>query len=97
MIRFIFLLVLIPLVLLIAAFSYRNAVPVSVDYLTSVIQLPLAVVLLLALIVGGLIGFLLNIMLVISLRAKIRQLKKKKAAMKSLSEVFNQTDDLGSR
>ncbi len=92
MIRFISLLVLIPVIVLITAFSYRNAAPVSVDFFTFVYDLPLAVLLLACLLIGGLIGFLVNLGVVLSLKARIRQLKKKKAAMASLSDVFKNAD-----
>jgi len=95
MIRFIILLILIPVIIVITAFSYRNAAPVSVDLFTVVTDLPLALLLLLCLLLGGIMGFMLNLSGLLSLKAQIRQVKKKKAAMKSLSEMFKQSDSSG--
>jgi len=95
MIRFILYLILIPVIVVIAAFSYRNAAPVSVDLFTFVYDLPLALLLLACLLMGGIIGFMLNLLVLISLKAQIRQVKKKKAAMESLSEVFKKSDSTG--
>ena len=96
MIRFILLLILIPVIVVITAFSYRNAAPVSVDFFTFVYDLPLALLLLLCLLLGGIIGFTVNMALLLSLKAQIRRVKKKKADMESLSEVFKQSDSSGS-
>jgi len=95
MIRFILYLILIPVIVVITAFSYRNAAPVSVDFFTFVYDLPLALLLLACLLIGGIIGFMVNLVVLLSLKSQIRQVKKKKAAMESLSDVFKKSDSTG--
>ena len=92
MIRFISLLVSIPLIILIAAFTYKNAQLVSVDLFTIQLDLPLAVLMLIALLVGVLLGFLINLFVLINQKRTILQLKKKKQALKGLSGVLSKPD-----
>ncbi len=78
--------------MLITAFSYRNAAPVSLDLFTFIYDLPLSLLLLLCLVLGVIMGFAVNLAVVLSLKAQIRRMKKKKADMDSLSEVFKKSD-----
>ena len=89
MIRFISLLVSIPVIVLIAAFTYKNAQLVSIDLFLYQINLPLAIVILISLLVGVALGFLLNIMALINQRKKFNRLIKKKEALQGLSGVLN--------
>lgn len=91
MIRFISLLVSIPLIALIAAFTYKNAQLVSVDLFIFQIDLPMAVLLLIAMFVGILIGFIFNIMAVISQKKKYKRLENKKETLQGLSGVLNKS------
>ncbi|VAW56278.1 hypothetical protein MNBD_GAMMA07-1165 [hydrothermal vent metagenome] len=92
MIRFISLLVSIPLVIFIAAFTYNNAQLVTVDLFTLQIKIPLALLLLLTLLVGIMIGFFFNIMALLSLKKKQAFLARKQAALKDLPEVLNKSE-----
>lgn len=89
MIRFIALLVTIPVIVVIAAFAYRNAQSVSIDFFTTEYHIPLAAVILVTLIVGVILGFLLNLFVVLSQQNKLRQMKKQRKEMMSLSQAFN--------
>ncbi|MDH5484203.1 MAG: LapA family protein [Gammaproteobacteria bacterium] len=88
MIRFLVLLLLIPIIVFIAAFTYRNAGLVSVDLFTLDYKVPLAALLLIALLVGMILGYLVNIFVLIKQKNRIRQLKKQREALTSLSDVF---------
>jgi len=92
MIRFISLLVFIPIVILIAAFAYKNAHMVSLDLFLYQIDMPLAVFLLLTLLVGVVLGYLINLVVLINLKRKIFQLNHKKETLKDLSSVLNKSD-----
>jgi len=92
MIRFISLLVSIPLIILIAAFTYKNAQLVSIDLFVFQINLPMAVVLLIALLVGVVIGFVFNLMALLSQKKKYSRLKHKKETLQGLSEVLSKPD-----
>jgi len=92
MIRFISLLVSIPLILLIAAFSYKNAQMVSIDLFIYQINLPLAVVLLFMLLIGFAIGYVFNLLSLLNQKKKYRRLMNKKEALQGLSGVFGKTD-----
>ena len=89
MIRFISLLVSIPVIVLIAAFTYKNAQLVAIDLFLYQINLPLAIVILISLLVGVALGFLLNIMALINQRKKFNRLIKKKETLQGLSGVLN--------
>ncbi len=88
MIRFISLLVSIPLVILIAAFTFKNAQLVSIDLFVVQVSLPMAVVLLIVLLVGVLLGFIFNLMALLNQKKKYIKLMHKKAALQGLSEVL---------
>ena len=88
MIRFISLLVSIPLIIIIATFAYRNARSVEIDFFVNIYHLPLAVILLITLIVGGILGFLVNFIVLIKQKSKIRQLTRQKQEMLGLSGIF---------
>lgn len=92
MIRFLSLLVLIPIVILFAAFAYNNAEPVSVDLFIYQINIPLAVLLLLTLIMGVALGYMLNLYALFRLKRKIYRLNNKKAALKDLSSILSKSD-----
>ncbi len=92
MIRFIILLVSIPLIILIAAFTYKNAQLVSIDVFVFQIDLPMALVLLIALLIGVFMGFIFNFMALINQKKKYLKLKNKQETLKGLSEVLKQTE-----
>lgn len=92
MIRFISLLVSIPLIILIAAFSYKNAQLVSIDLFLYQINLPLAFVLLIILLLGVLIGYIVNVVSLLNQKHKFRRLKNEKETLQGLSDVFKSTD-----
>jgi len=89
MIRFISLLVSIPLIILIAAFSYKNAQFVSIDLFLYTINLPLAVVLLIVLLLGFIIGYLFNLISLLNQKQKVYRLKNKQETLHGLSGVLN--------
>lgn len=88
MIRFISLLVSIPVVIIIAAFAFRNAQIVRIDLFTIEFHIPLAAVILVALFVGAGLGFLANILVLLAQRHKIRQMKKQRETLSGLSDVL---------
>jgi len=93
MIRFISLLVSIPIVILIAAFAYKNAQLVSIDLFLYQINMPLAVFLLISLLVGVVLGYMINLMVLLNLKRKIFRLNHKKEALKDLSSVLHKSDN----
>jgi uncharacterized integral membrane protein len=88
MIRFISLLVTIPVILVIAAFTYRNAQLVRIDFFTSEFQIPLAVIVFVAMFIGGALGFVLNLYIIIKQKNKMRQIEKQRQALAGLSDVL---------
>ncbi len=92
MIKFISLLVSIPLIILVAIFTFNNAQPVSVDLLLLQLKLPLALLLLASLLTGVILGFLFNIMALVNQKKKQSQLKRKKEALKGFPEVLNNSN-----
>ena len=92
MMRFISLLISIPLIILIAAFTYKNAQLVSIDLFILQVDLPMAVVLLITLLVGVIIGFVFNLITLINQKKMYLRLKRKKETLNGLSEVFKQSD-----
>jgi uncharacterized integral membrane protein len=92
MIRFISLLVSIPIIILIAAFAYKNAQLVFIDLFLYQVNLPLAVLILLALLVGVILGYLLNLLTLLNLKQRLYRLKHKKETLEGLSNVLNKSD-----
>jgi len=92
MIRFISWLVFIPFIILIAAFTFKNAQPVSIDLFILQIDLPMAVVLLITLFVGVIIGFIFNLMSLLNQKKKYLKLKHKKDTLMGLSEVLDKPE-----
>lgn len=92
MIRFISLLVSIPIIILIAAFAYKNAQLVSIDLFLYQINIPLAALILLALLVGVILGYLLNLLALLNLKQRLYRMKHKKEALEGLSNVLNKPD-----
>jgi len=92
MIRFISLLVSIPIIALIAAFAYKNAQLVFIDLFLYQVNIPLAVLILLALLVGVILGYLLNLLSLLNLKQKLYRLKHKKETLEGLSNVLNKSD-----
>ena len=92
MIRFISLLVSIPIIVLIAAFAYKNAQPVFIDLFLYQVNIPLAVLILLALLVGVILGYLLNLLSLLNLKQKLYRVKHKKETLEGLSDVLNKSD-----
>ncbi len=88
MIRFLVLLVFIPVIVIIAAFAYRNAQFIKIDFFIVEYHLPLAAVILVTLFIGGALGFIANIFLIMSQKNKIRQLEKQRQTLSGLSEVL---------
>ena len=88
MMRFISLLVSIPIIVIIATFAYRNAALVSIDFFVAKYNIPLAAIILICIILGAVIGFLVNIIVVIRQKNKIRQLNKQTQTMSGLSDFL---------
>jgi len=89
MIRFISLLVGIPLLIVVSTFAYRNAQSVEIDFFINTYHLPLAAILLIVLLLGGLLGFLLNFFIIIKQKNKIRQMTKQRQEMLGLTDILN--------
>jgi len=92
MIRFISLLVSIPLIILIAGFAFKNAQLVSLDLFIFQISLPIVVALLAVLLIGFVLGYLFNILALINQKKKYLKLKHKKETLKGLSEILKKSD-----
>ena len=92
MIRFISLLISIPLIILISAFAFNNPQLVLIDLFTSKIELPLAVALLISLLTGVVIGFVFNLLNLYTEKKKYLRLKHKKETLNGLSEVLNKSE-----
>jgi len=92
MIRFISLLISIPLIVLISAFAFNNPQLVLIDLFTSKIELPLAVALLISLLTGVVIGFVFNLLSLYTEKKKYLRLKHKKETLNGLSEVLNKSE-----
>ena len=88
MIRFITLLVSIPVIIVVAAFAYRNAQLIELDLFVIQIQIPLAAIILLVLLIGGVLGFIANLLVILAQKRKIRHLNKQREALSGLSEVL---------
>lgn len=88
MIRFFLLLLFIPVIVFIAAFTYRNAGPVNIDLFTVEYTVPLAALLLIAMLVGIVLGFLANLLVFMKQKNKIRKLIKQRDTLSSLSDAF---------
>jgi uncharacterized integral membrane protein len=86
--RFISLLVSIPLILVIAAFTFKNAQLVTVDLFTFQLDLPLTVILLIAMLIGVILGYAINLFTLISQKRTIRRLQRKKETLQGLSGVL---------
>lgn len=87
--RFISLLVSIPLILVIAAFTFKNAQLVTVDLFTFQLDLPLTVILLIAMLIGVILGYAINLVTLFSQKRTIRRLKRKKETLQGLSGVLH--------
>lgn len=88
MIRFLSILISIPIIIIIAAFAYRNAQLVKVDLFVVEVNIPFAAMLLICLILGGILGYLSNIFVLIMQKKKIKQLEKQRLHVKGLSDVL---------
>ena len=88
MIRFISLLVSIPLIILIATFAYRNAQSIDIDFFINIYHLPLAAILLTTLIMGGILGFIVNFLVLMKQKNTIRLMKKQIKEMSSLAGIL---------
>jgi uncharacterized integral membrane protein len=86
--RFILLLISVPLIIVIATFAYRNAQAVNIDFFINSYNLPLAAILLVTLIVGGILGFMVNFFVLIAQKNKIRKMIKQKQEMLALTDIF---------
>ncbi|HEY9200548.1 MAG TPA: LapA family protein [Gammaproteobacteria bacterium] len=86
--RFISLLVSIPLILVIAAFTFKNAQLVTVDLFTVQLDLPLTVILLIAMLIGVILGYAINLVTLFSQKRTIRRLQRKKETLQGLSGVL---------
>jgi len=87
--RFISLLVSIPLILVIAAFTFKNAQLVTVDLFTVQLDLPLTVILLIAMLIGVILGYAINLVTLFSQKRTIRRLQRKKETLQGLSSVLH--------
>ena len=88
MMRFIYLLVSIPIIVIIATFAYRNASLVSIDFFVAQFNIPLAAIILVCTLLGIIIGFLINIFVVLLQKNKIRKLIKQTQTMSGLSDFL---------
>jgi len=88
MIRFISLLVSIPLIIVLATFAYRNAQSIKIDLFINIYHIPLAAILLVTLLVGGILGFMVNFFILIKQKNKIRQMTKQRQEMLGLTDIF---------
>ncbi|MCW8955814.1 MAG: LapA family protein [Gammaproteobacteria bacterium] len=88
MMRFIYLLVSIPIIIIIATFAYRNAGLVNIDFFMAKFNMPLAAIILVSIFLGIILGFLFNIFVVIRQKNKIRQLHKQTQTMSGLSDFL---------
>lgn len=87
--RFISLLISIPLILVIAAFTFKNAQLVTVDLFTFQLDLPLTVILLIAMLIGVILGYAINLFTLINQKRTIRRLQRKKETLQGLSSVLH--------
>ncbi len=92
MIRLLSLLVSIPIIVLVAAFAFKNAQPVYLDLFVIQTQLPLAIIMLVVLLSGFVLGLLFNLMMLIKQQQKYRRLKNKKDTLQGLSGVLDKSD-----
>ena len=92
MIRFITLLVMIPIIVIVAVFAFRNAQSVEIDLLINTYNLPLAAVILVSLIIGVFIGFVINAFILIKQRHTIRMLNKRKQTLNGLADILKSPD-----
>lgn len=86
--RFIYLLVSIPIIVIIATFAFRNAGLVSIDIFVSKLNIPLAAIMLVCVLLGTILGFIFNIIVVIQQKNKIRKLIKQTQTMSGLSDFL---------
>lgn len=86
--RFIYLLVSIPIIVIIATFAYRNAGLINIDFFVTQFNMPLAVIILVCILLGIIIGFFINIIVVLQQKNKIRQLVKQTQTMSGLSNFL---------
>lgn len=86
--RFIYLLVSIPIIVIIATFAFRNAGLVGIDIFVSKLNVPLAAIMLVCVLLGAVLGFIFNIIVVIQQKNKIRQLIKQTQTMSGLSDFL---------
>jgi len=86
--RFIYLLVSIPIIVIIATFAYRNAGLVNIDFFVAQFNIPLAAIILICVLLGIILGFLFNIFVVIMQKNKIRHLVKQTQTMSGLSNFL---------
>jgi len=93
MIRFISLLIFIPLVILITAFAFNNPQLIIIDIFTSKVELPLAVALLISLLIGVIIGFVFNLVSLYTQKRKYLRLMRKKETLNGLSGVLNKSEN----
>ncbi len=92
MIRFLSLLVSIPVIILVAAFAYKNAQLINIDLFAIQLEVPVAVAMLAWLLIGFVLGLLFNLMLVLNQQRKYYQLKHKKDTLDGLSGVLTKSD-----
>lgn len=92
MIRFISLLISIPILILVAAFAYKNAQLVAIDLFSYQIDLPMSVVMLFMLLIGFLLGLMFNMLLLFKQRQKYRRQINKKDTLEGLSGVLTKSD-----
>lgn len=88
MIRFIYLLVSIPIIVILATFAYRNAGLVKLDLFVTEFNIPLAAVILLCVFIGIIIGFVVNILVYIQQKKRIQRLIKQQKTMSGLSDFL---------
>lgn len=88
MMRFIYLLVSIPIIVIIATFAYKNAGLARIDFFVAEFNIPLAAIILVCIFLGIVLGFLINIFVIIRQKNKIRQLIKQTQTMSGLSDFL---------
>lgn len=88
MIKFLILLILIPFILIVAAFSYNNAQPVTLDLFVEQISVPQSGIILVCVLIGFILGFIANFGVILALRYRMRRLEKQSRNKDSLSEIL---------
>jgi len=88
MIKLLIALILIPFILIVAAFSYKNAQSVNLDLFVQQINVPQSAIILVSVLTGLILGFIANLGVILALRYRIRRLEKQKQNKDSLTDIL---------